>query len=163
MLILCLLANAWGDRVQRERKIKIFRVNPQNTSGRRMLKICEGHDMWFGNVSPVWCTNPNTKVKPDCDHTRAVLKIKDWDVVIVCGRQAMDTVELLDLSAILEDRYGVVDFIGMPHPASRSLTNALCGGVKKLLTEVAEQGTGSEPCQFVQYKGYYVDKFWDVG
>lgn len=151
MSVLCLLANAWGNGSE---KITIFRPNRNNVSARRMYKICDPHSMYFGNVSPQWQSNPNTKGKTCLVHTEKVLTRLSYDAVIVCGKQAREAVEELSWSQSTRDIFETMSIIYMPHPASRTLTNALCDGVKRELNALIEEGL-IKTVDFIQLKGNY--------
>lgn len=144
-LILCLLENAWGRGHER---IKVFRVNPDNCSGKRMLKITDGHDMWFGNVAPMWMPKADVKTVTCLKHTERVLECKDWDMVIICGKPALEAVhELYEEGAKVFEK--IKRIIAMPHPASRTLTNKLCDAVREEIIDSVED------VLFVQNKGSY--------
>ena len=137
-MVLCLLANAWGGRLGRKMTIKWYKPNPINYSSRKMWKICGSgaHDMRFGNVCPVWFSNPKQKGDTDLEHTKSVLRgtrNQKWDAVIVCGVQARKAIEELQ-SQNAEELQGI-KLLFMQHPASRTLTKI---EMEKVSTELLE-------------------------
>lgn len=146
MLVLCMLQNAWGNE-NFSNRLNIFRVNPLNKSGARMLRITEGHDMWFSNVSPTWTNRPNKVGEPCLVHTEKMLRKRPWEAVIICGKNAEQTIDRLITSDKIDDLLDKTRFLYMPHPASRSLTNELCDWVTRHLN--LHEGHW----QFIQLKG----------
>ena len=119
--ILCLLQNAWGDRPLP----LVFKPNKSNKSANRMRRICGKENiMHFCNTTGVVTSTASGKAKPDEDWLGKVLEeAKKYDLLIVCGKQAKEAFD-----KATGGRFAI-PVIAMPHPASRSLTNALCDTV----------------------------------
>lgn len=128
--ILCILQNAWGDR---ELPI-IFSPNPYNHSARVIRKIVgkEKH-FWFANTTNVVTKTAAEKAKPDFKHFDKVIRsIYTFDLVLVCGVQAKQTVEQFS-ERIANTK---VPILFIPHPASRSLSNVRCEEISKQINEI---------------------------
>lgn len=123
MKVLCILQNAWGPR----QLPMIFRPNPLNKSAKRMHRICDPHVMHFSNTTMEMTTSPKGKPKPDIQHVKMLLGVakEEYDVVIVCGRQAKECV-----ASNMPDGFAPL-VLYMQHPASRSLTNVECDDIKE--------------------------------
>ena len=124
MKILCILQNAWGDR-----KLPItFVPNPYNKSAKVVKKMVGDNYYEFSNTTDVVTSTAKGKPKPNYEHFgRVIGEISKFDVVLVCGVQAAETV----------NKYiGEISKIGkpllfVPHPASRNLTNQRCEEIRK--------------------------------
>ncbi len=133
MMILCILQNAWGDR-----KLSItFEPNPYNKSAKVIRKMV-GYENYFefSNTTDVVTPTPNAKPKPNYEHFEKVIKeIQFFDLVLVCGNQAKETVEkyIDEITAIGKP------ILFVPHPAARNLTNVRCEEIRNKIKEY-EQG-----------------------
>lgn len=128
MKVICVLQNAWGSY---DLPI-VFSPNQYNKSARTIRqKVLEPKDvMHFCNTTSV--TTPTAKGKPAIDQLhfeRVIKRLQSYDLILVCGNQAKEAVER-NLSAIQAHGKPV---LYMPHPASRTLSNAQLAEIKKLV------------------------------
>jgi sugar/nucleoside kinase (ribokinase family) len=126
MRILCILQNAWGDRSLPV----VFRPNPRNKSAKVIRKMVGDHVFHFANTTDVVTPTAKGKPKPNPAHFKKVIAmIREYDMVLVCGVQAKETVHA-HLDAIEAVGRPVV-FV--PHPASRSLSNQQILGIRRAI------------------------------
>lgn len=129
MKVLCILQNAWGPF----ELPMVFKPSPWNKSAKRLQSICVGHTIYFGNTTLQVTAKANGHAKPDPEHVKKLLaRAVHYDLILVCGKQAEEAV-IANLPKGF-DRH----IIWMPHPASRTLTNALCEQVKQKVCSAAE-------------------------
>lgn len=152
MKILCILQNAWSwDGSERAEAMRLFfKVNPRNKSGKRMYGICEGHDMYFTNVSTTITATASGKGKTDIENLKEAVKAQEYDLYIVCGLQAEEAVEKI-LDHISKP------MILMPHPASRNLTNKLCNDVSIHIKNNFHHKHAA--AKFIQLKGMHTVRY----
>ena len=129
MLILCILQNAWGNRILDV----TFEPNPFNKSAKVIRKMV-GYENYFefSNTTDVVTPTPNAKPKPNYEHFEKVIKeIKRFDLVLVCGNQARETVEkyIDKIKAIGKP------LLFVPHPAARNLSNVRCAEIREQIRE----------------------------
>lgn len=128
MRILCILQNAWGDR---ELPVT-FIPNPFNKSAKTIRKIVGNNFFEFSNTTDVVTKTSREKPKPNYAHFQRVIKrIKYFDLVLVCGKQAKETVEkyMTDIEAYNKP------ILFIPHPAARNLTNIKCDEIRKQIKQ----------------------------
>lgn len=133
MRIICILQNAWGDG-----KLPItFEPNPYNKSAKVIRKMI-GYENYFefSNTTDVVTPTPNAKPKPNYKHFEKVIKeIRFFDLVLVCGNQAKETVEkyIDDIRALDKP------ILFVPHPAARNLTNVRCSEIREQVRQYERQ------------------------
>ena len=89
----------------------------------------------FSNTTDVVTKTSSEKPKPNYEHFQRVIKrIKYFDLVLVCGKQAEETVK--KYMAEIESYGKPVLFI--PHPAARNLTNAKCEEIREQVRKYEE-------------------------
>lgn len=128
MRILCILQNAWGDR---ELPVT-FEPNPYNKSAKVIRKMVGDNYYEFSNTTDEVTSTPNAKPKPNYLHFEKVIgEIHKFDLVLVCGVQAKETVEkyLDSINAI------GVPLLFVPHPAARNLTNVRCEEIRNIVAK----------------------------
>ena len=129
MKIICILQNAWGDRDLPT----VFIPNPHNKSARTIQKmIGEDNQAFFCNTTNEMTITAKGKPKPTYEHfEKVILKLGKFDMILVCGNQAKETVNrYLDTITALNR-----PMIFVPHPASRSLSNVQIEIINKTVNE----------------------------
>lgn len=98
-----------------------FRINPDNTSGKRLYKLVGPYvDLWVTNSCREMCNSANHHGKPDPQWVKENLALlAPFDVLLVCGAVAKQTY----LSVVLPYPNVYV----MDHPAARRWTNVKMG------------------------------------
>lgn len=119
----------------------LFRINPRNHSGKKLHRICEGHQFVVTNASSEIGSHASDHRNPDREFLRKAIHSHPWNLIIACGNVAQP--EFLE---IRNESVGKTDFahellqrtpyILMPHPASRSLTNQLLDDVRTAINTV---------------------------
>jgi hypothetical protein len=110
----------------------IFKPNPFNKSAKTMRKVTEHHHMFFCNTTHVSTRTAKERAAPDVGHVVSLIaelrkKVKHGNaILLICGKQAEEVYNRLS-NSFSEVR---CPHIIMPHPASRSLTNATLESVK---------------------------------
>lgn len=112
----------------------IFKINPFNKSGKKMLQICgekynehghftpqpDGHSIWFSNISSIQSGGGAESFRPlDLDFVTRAVGAKQWDLIIFGGSHSKEV-----FWNHLADKIKC-NVILMPHPASRNFTNTL--------------------------------------
>ena len=124
MRILCILQNAWGDR---ELPIT-FVPNPFNKSAKTIKKMVGDNFFEFANTTDVVTKTSREKPKPNYQHFERVIKrIHFFDLVLVCGKQAEETVSKYIKEIELQGR----PLLFIPHPAARNLSNKQIEEIRK--------------------------------
>ena len=84
-------------------------------TGQRLKILIKGVSNYeIFNTTPVAAAKPDERLEPDDDYVRQVLDRRP-DLVVACGKQAIETIR----------RHWDGPRLGLPHPASRVLTNIL--------------------------------------
>lgn len=132
MTILCILQNAWGDK---DFLPVTFVPNPFNKSAKTIKKMVGDNFFMFSNTTDVVTRTSREKPKPNYEHFERVIKrIKYFDLVLVCGKQAEETVKKYMVE--IEAQGKPVLFI--PHPAARNLTNEKCNEIREQVRKYEE-------------------------
>jgi len=87
-------------------------------SGQRLKKLTDkmiNIDIWYDNTTPIVGANPSSVVKPDKQHIEKIILEQKPELIILFGRQAKEAVLYMWSGPTLI----------LPHPACRTLTNAL--------------------------------------
>jgi hypothetical protein len=149
--ILCILQNAWGDRILPV----TFIPNPINKSAKVIKKMVGDNQYWFSNTTDVVTGTAAGKPKPNMQHFQKVIQqIPNFDVVLVCGKQAKETVE----SCFDEIKAFGKPVLFVPHPAAKDLTNSRCEEIRKQIDKI----TTKRPMRFVGLE--IGDKVtWEIG
>lgn len=90
-----------------------FRINPQNNSGKRLIKLIGHEDFWVTNVCKEQVGNANQHGVPDLNWLAKNLKRVQCDRLLVCGRIAQKSFD--QLPSRLE-----YPILYLPHPAARN-------------------------------------------
>jgi hypothetical protein len=142
--ILAVLQSMWHHGPPRRAPL-IFRINPQNSSGRKLHCICSGHDMMVTNSTSICGTGSDSNSPIDVNFLSRALIARNWQLLLICGNQAAEAIRLVDSSLLARPR------IFIPHPAARNLTN--------LLLEDVKDAINAQPLQsyiFKQLKGSHI-------
>lgn len=108
----------------------IFKINPYNKSGKKMLDICDGqnNDVWFSNTSSICSGGGANSVKPiDLDFVKRALTCKEWDLIVFGGK--------LSVGVYKANFSELTNVVLMPHPAARSFTNRLKDDIRAYIAE----------------------------
>lgn len=94
-----------------------FRINPNNFSGRRLIKIVGSEDFWVTNACRECVVSASEHPRPDAAWLRENLTMLAPRALLVCGRVAQTTF-CRDMA--------LSDCVVMPmlHPAARTITSA---------------------------------------
>ncbi|MCK9568811.1 hypothetical protein M0R72_07720 [Candidatus Pacearchaeota archaeon] len=96
----------------------MFRINPQNHTGRRLYWLL-GHDnLWVTNACPQQVANARQHGKPDSEWLSYNLQRCSYGLLLVCGKVAQATFAQCDYKPSCR-------ILGMPHPAARTWTKAM--------------------------------------
>lgn len=126
MKILCILQNAWGDRILPV----TFVPNPYNKSAKVIRKIVGCNYYEFSNTTDVVTNAANKGAKPNYKHFERVVKeMSKFDLILVCGVQAKETV----IKFIQQISAQKKPLIFMPHPAARNLSNEKCHQISEII------------------------------
>lgn len=129
--ILCILQNAWGSKCP-----VTFRPNPRNKSAKTIKKMVGDIPYDFSNTTDECTPTAKGKAKPNPVHFKKVIeRIPNYDLVLVCGNQVKETVRK-HIGAIAPLGVPVVY---VPHPASRTLSNATCAEIKTKVEEILKK------------------------
>ncbi len=130
MKIACILESAWGNG-DTEYPL-FFEPNPLNKSAKTIKKMVGENKFWFCNTTNEVGFCASDKKKPNDEHFLKVIDgLKDYDLILVCGRQAEGMV-----SKYFELIHGAgKPIVITPHPASRSLSNAQISTINKIIEE----------------------------
>ena len=91
----------------------LFRINPNNFTGRRLYRLLGHKDLWVTNACRELVENAKGHGKPDPKWLAKNLQRMTYDLLLVCGRVAQRT--YADCGYVPDCRV-----LKMPHPASRS-------------------------------------------
>ena len=132
MTILCILQNAWGDK---DSLPVTFVPNPFNKSAKTIKKMVGDNFFMFSNTTDVVTKTSRKKPKPNYEHFERVIKrIKYFDLVLVCGKQAEETVKKYMVEIEVQGK----PVLFIPHPAARNLTNAKCEEIREQVRKYEE-------------------------
>jgi hypothetical protein len=104
----------------------IFRINPDNFTGRRLYWFLGHKDLWVTNACRELVSNARLHGTPDPEWLSTNLKRLSYDLLLVCGKVAQQTFE----------KCGVRPpgrILLMPHPAARTWTRASLGHWQKVV------------------------------
>lgn len=93
-------------------------------TGRRISLMVDDLDV-CENTTPITGCLPNSVVKPDFEHIKAILERRKPETVVTCGSQATKALQRVWTGSLLI----------LPHPAKRGVRNALFEHARKLLEE----------------------------
>lgn len=103
----------------------LFRINPQNHSGRRLYWLLGHEDLWVTNACPEYVEHSKVHGKPDPEWLAGNLRRIDFQLLLVCGSVAKKTLD----QAIREKFFKQESFLPetarivyIPHPAARGWT-----------------------------------------
>lgn len=148
MKILVILQNAYLNiPMYREITYDVwYRMFCRCKSGKRLSNVFGSYEKMklakFCNTTPHWGLGSKSKLTPDKEHILKEIENAKPDIVLACGRQAEESIK--------ECWSG--NLIVMPHPAARTLTNALIDAVGKKLFE---ENLGACRIAFRQRRGYF--------
>lgn len=133
----------------------LFRINPRNLSGKKMLHICDGHvtpenryqatnEVWFSNVSSILSGGGAESIRPvDLDFVKRAIYAKKWDLIVFGGEHSK-AVYKANFHTSIKHRV-----ILMPHPASRNFTNNLKQEITDYIVSISK-GYGTDCIEFKQ-------------
>lgn len=113
----------------------LFRINPQNFTGRRLYWFLGHKDLWVTNACRELVRNASTHGTPDPAKLKENLQRLTYDLLLVCGRVAASTFQECGYKP-------ECCVIYMPHPAWRGWTKGLLSKTKELI-------------QYCQQNSYY--------
>lgn len=117
MKVICILQNAWGDRLLPP----IFVPNLRNKSAKTIRKmIPDDMRFHFCNTTPV--VTPTAKGKPDIDagYFKSIIKrFAGYNLILVCGKQAEEAVSIYNKEILSLN----IPVLYIPHPACRTLSH----------------------------------------
>lgn len=131
MKYLIFLQNAWspiyaGGHWPRK---SWLRALARSRSGQRLRLIVGDEFDVVENTTPIVGETPDSVIAPDYDYVREIIKKREPEIIIACGKQAEEV-----LLEVWDGRLIVV-----PHPAYRLLKNEVYLEVRNLL-EVGFEG-----------------------
>jgi hypothetical protein len=134
MNVVALLDSMWGWRGYSATgdEVRWFRINPENFSGKRLYRLCCGHNLVVTNSCRACQATANHHGTPDPEWVKENLRFlesRGMDLLLVCGRVAQDT---FGRSGGTSARIPVL-FID--HPAARRWTNASLDATRELISK----------------------------
>ena len=124
--ILCILQNAWGPI---NKCPVIFEPYPENRSAKMIRKAVGDNYFVFSNTTNEVTKTAKERAKPNYKHFERVIKcIPLFDIVLVCGVQAKNTVN----KYIDEIKKYNKPILFIPHPA-QCLSNKKCEEIKHII------------------------------
>lgn len=120
---LAVLETMWGEDGDAP---GLFRINPQNFTGRRLYWLLGHEDLWVTNACREQVANARLHGRPDPEWLAQNLKRLSYNLLLVCGRVAQRT--------FLECGYSPRSrIIEMPHPAARVWTHGSLDQWKRII------------------------------
>jgi hypothetical protein len=113
--VVAILEVMWGWSGTERSRTKFFRINPDNHSGKRLIRLIGHDDFWVTNACPECVNSASDRGTPDAAWLRGNLEILKPTLVLVCGKVAQNTFE-----ADMVDPATTV--IHLRHPADRRWT-----------------------------------------
>lgn len=107
--VLVVLETMWGGSGSAP---GLFRINPNNYSGRRLLWLIGHSDFWVTNACREYVSNARQHGKPDPTWLAKNLQRIDYGLLLVCGKVAQRT---YTACGYVPD----CNVLEMPHPAAR--------------------------------------------
>lgn len=92
----------------------------RSRSGQRLAvlaKNCPDVELWYDNTTPVVGDSPKSIIAADFKHMKRVIREQDPDFIVTCGKLAAQ--------AVAEAGLAFRQWMKLPHPAYRVLTNSL--------------------------------------
>lgn len=109
---LVVLETIWGGDGQAP---GLFRINPDNHSGKRLIYLLGHRDFWVTNACKEYVANAQQHGKPDSRWLATNLNRLEYDLLLVCGRVAQKTYNRVRSKPHCRT-------IIAPHPAARTWT-----------------------------------------
>lgn len=92
---------------------------------RTLLQNIDIDDVWMDNTTPIVGEDPCSIVPPNLEHVTEVIYRISPRVVVACGKQAGDVLALTIPDGI--------SLLAVPHPAARSVTDAIFNRANKII------------------------------
>lgn len=135
MSVLVVLQNMWGwGGYGSSRAPLVFRINPDNFSGRRLYNMLGDRSFYVTNSSSGCARTAPERLKPDPDFLRKAVALRPWKLYVVCGVQATETFKLVDRQAP-ELELARAQVVFMRHPAARTWTRGQLEAARRYLAE----------------------------